>query len=80
MYIKYIEKDFPYFIKEKLPIIKSILIENPDYLKFKKKMVGFESKIVSREKIISNNISLISNAVKDLPHKVQDKKDSPNFC
>ena len=79
LYIKYIEKDFPYFIKEKLPIIKSILIENPDYLKFKKTMVGFESKIVSREKIISNNISLISNAVKDLPHKVQDKKDSLIF-
>ena len=79
LYVKYIEKDFPYFIKEKLPIIKSILIKNPDYLKFKKNMVGFESKIASREKIISNNISLISNVVKDLSHKGQDKKDSLIF-
>lgn len=66
LYNQYIKDDFIKFLKSKLPLVKDIILNNQEYLAFKKKMIGFQSEILSREDIILKNISLIEETLMNI--------------
>lgn len=66
LYNQYIKHDFTKFLKSKLPLVEDIILNDQEYLAFKKKMIGFQSEILSRENIILKNISLIEETLMNI--------------
>ena len=63
IYNKHLKEDFVAYVKANLPLVKKIILNNKNYLAFKKKMIGFQSEILSREDILFKNISFIEKTI-----------------
>ena len=63
IYNKHLKEDFVAYVKANLPLVKEIILNNKNYLAFKKKMIGFQSEILSREDILFKNISFIEKTI-----------------
>ena len=63
IYTKHFKEDFVAYVKANLPLVKEIILNNKNYLAFKKKMIGFQIEILSREDILFKNISFIEKTI-----------------